>query len=69
LSQFSVEKDSPWLTYELAQGAGTPRWVRVFGTIFLVVVVVFVILMVAGGTKHGPGRHMKPAADRGAASP
>ncbi len=39
--------------------AVTPRWVKVFGIIFIVVVLLFVILMFAGG-RHGPGRHLRP---------
>jgi hypothetical protein len=35
----------------------TPRWVKVFGGIAVVVLVVFVILHLVGG---GPGRHMSP---------
>jgi hypothetical protein len=35
---------------------GTPRWVKVFGLIALVVVVLFVVVMLIGGG-HGPGRH------------
>jgi hypothetical protein len=38
---------------------GTPRWVKVFGTIALVVVLLFVILLFTRGPGgHGPGRHM-----------
>ncbi len=33
---------------------GTPRWVKVFGIIALVVVLVFVVMMLTG---HGPSRH------------
>jgi hypothetical protein len=50
---------------------GTPRWVKVFGTIFLVVVLLFVILMFTrgpGGRGHGPGLHT-PAGDTGARAP
>lgn len=36
---------------------GTPRWVKVFGAIALVVVALVVILLVFGGGGHGPGRH------------
>ncbi len=37
---------------------GTPRWVKVFGIIFLVVVLLFVILLFTRGPGgHGPGRH------------
>jgi hypothetical protein len=35
--------------------APTPRWVKVFGTIAIIVFIAFVILHLAGG---GPGRHM-----------
>ena len=44
---------------------GTPRWVKVFGVIALVVVLVFVILVLTGrGGEHGPGRHT-PGVDTG----
>lgn len=36
---------------------GTPRWVKVFGLIALVVIVLFVVVMLVGGGEHGPGRH------------
>jgi hypothetical protein len=35
--------------------AGTPRWVKVFGTAGVVVVLLFVVLLIGG---HGPGRHL-----------
>ena len=35
---------------------GTPRWVKVFGIIALLVVLLFAILLLTGGP-HGPGRH------------
>jgi hypothetical protein len=35
---------------------GTPRWVKVFGIVALLVVVLFVVLLIAGGP-HNPGRH------------
>lgn len=41
---------------------GAPRWVKVFGIIVLVVVLLFAILLLAGGD-HGPGRHA-PSGDR-----
>jgi hypothetical protein len=37
--------------------AGTPRWVKVFGAIALVVVVLFVVVLLIRGGEHGPGRH------------
>lgn len=37
---------------------GTPRWVKVFGIIALVVVLLFVFLVFTRGPGgHGPGRH------------
>jgi hypothetical protein len=36
---------------------GTPRWVKVFGIIVIVVVLLVVGLMFIGGGEHGPGRH------------
>jgi hypothetical protein len=40
----------------------TPRWVKVFWSIALVVLLLFVLMMLTGGPgRHGPGRHMSPA--------
>jgi hypothetical protein len=36
---------------------GTPRWVKVFGVIALVVIVLFVVVLLLRGGEHGPGRH------------
>lgn len=38
---------------------GTPRWVKVFGIIVLVVVLLFVVLLFTRGPHrgHGPGLH------------
>jgi hypothetical protein len=36
---------------------GTPRWVKVFGIVAIVVVVLFVVLLIVG-VPHNPGRHM-----------
>jgi hypothetical protein len=41
----------------LGRGSATPRWVKVFGLIALVVVVLFVVVLLIGGGEHGPGRH------------
>jgi hypothetical protein len=38
----------------------TPRWVKVFGIIALVVVLLLIILMLSGG-EHGPWRHTPPS--------
>jgi hypothetical protein len=35
----------------------TPRWVKVFGIIVIVLVLLFVILHLADPDRHGPGRH------------
>lgn len=44
---------------------GTPRWVKVFGIIALVVVLLFVVLMFTRGPGgHGPVRHI-PSGDPG----
>jgi hypothetical protein len=43
--------------------AGTPRWVKVFGIIAIVVALLFVIMLVAGGGRHGPSRHASPEAN------
>ena len=37
--------------------AGTPRWVKVFAIVALLVVLLFVVLMLTGRGDHGPGRH------------
>ncbi len=37
--------------------ADTPRWVKVFGIVALVLVVLVVIIIVTGRGGHGPGRH------------
>ncbi|HET7480250.1 MAG TPA: hypothetical protein VFJ72_12115 [Rubrobacteraceae bacterium] len=37
---------------------GTPRWVKVFGIIVIVVVLLFVVLQFTGVDGHGPGRHI-----------
>ncbi len=35
----------------------TPRWVKVFGVIALVVVALFVVVTLIRGGEHGPRRH------------
>jgi hypothetical protein len=34
----------------------TPRWVKVFGIIAIVVIVLILVMLIAGG-EHGPSRH------------
>lgn len=46
---------------------GTPRWVKVFG-IILIVVVLLVIARIFIGGEHGPGRHA-PSGDVGYQAP
>jgi hypothetical protein len=43
---------------------GTPRWVKVFGIIVIVVVLLAVASMFIVGGEHGPGRHA-PSGDAG----
>jgi hypothetical protein len=49
---------------------GTPRWVKVFGIIALVVVLLFLIMMFTRGPggRHGPSRHMR-SGDTGGQTP
>lgn len=42
---------------------GTPRWVKAFGIIALVLVLLFAISLLAG-IRHGPGMHT-PSGDAG----
>jgi len=56
------------MTEEDAPTAGTPRWVKVFGIVALVLVVLLVVMIIAGRGGHGPGRHtgdIIPFADAG----
>jgi hypothetical protein len=43
---------------------GTPLWVKVFGVIALVVIVLLAISLIAG-VRHGPGLHGLPSDSRG----
>ena len=43
--------------------AGTPRWVKAFAVVAVVLVVLFVVLQVFGGG-HGPGRHSGETGER-----
>jgi hypothetical protein len=47
---------------------GTPLWVKVFGIIALVLVLLVIIMMFASGGSHGPGRHM-PSGGAGGHTP
>jgi hypothetical protein len=47
---------------DLGPAPSMPRWVKVFGIAFLVLVLLFVAMMASG---HGPGRHMPGMAGLG----
>lgn len=50
---------------EPSPGAGTPRWVKVFGVIAVALILLFVVIQFTGvGGGHGPGRHT-PSGDVG----
>ena len=51
------ERDPETTAAPVAPTAGTPRWVKVFGAIALAVIVLFVVVLLARGGEHGPGRH------------
>lgn len=37
---------------------GVPRWVKVFGVVAVIVVLLAIAAMIWVGGEHGPGRHM-----------
>jgi hypothetical protein len=37
---------------------GIPRWVKVFGIVALVLVLLVIIMLFVSGGNHGPGRHI-----------
>jgi hypothetical protein len=39
------------------QPTGTPRWVKVFAFVAIVLIALVAVLLIAGGGEHGPGRH------------
>ncbi|MGH2435855.1 MAG: hypothetical protein ACRDFA_02550 [bacterium] len=53
---------------DLSPYPGTPRWVKVFGIIFIVLVLLFVILLLTRGP-HRPGRHTSSGDAGGHTSP
>jgi hypothetical protein len=47
------------------QPPGTPRWVKVFGIVILILILLVAIAFITGlGGEHGPGRHL-PSGDTG----
>ncbi len=48
------------MTEKDTEPVGTPRWVKVFGVIAIVVIALIVIVLIAGRGGHGPGRHTAP---------
>ena len=44
---------------------GTPLWVKLFGIITLIVILLFVILQLIGAVEHGPGQHIPSGGDVG----
>ena len=42
----------------------TPRWVKIFGVVTIVVFLLFVVQLIGGGGRHGPNRHASPEASR-----
>jgi hypothetical protein len=49
--------------------AGMPRWVKVSGTIAIVLAVLVVIVLLASGGEHGPGRHLPGSEPPGGHTP
>jgi hypothetical protein len=46
------------VTSDRGSTPSTPRWVKVFGIIGIVVILLVVIMLATGlGGQHGPGRH------------
>lgn len=43
---------------------GTPTWVKIFGIVVIVLVLLFVVLQIVGGG-HGPRRHLSSAVQQG----
>lgn len=39
------------------QPTGTPRWVKVFALVAIVLIALVAVMLIAGGGEHGPGRH------------
>ena len=50
----------------VGMNASTPRWVKVFGSLLILLILLFVIMLFARGP-HGPGRHLRPGGGSGQA--
>lgn len=44
-----------------SSSTGMPRWVKVFGIVLAVVVLLLAVVFLVGGGNHGPSRHSAPA--------
>lgn len=54
---------------DLESPPGTPHWVKVFGIILIVLMLLVGIIIITGvGGPHGPGRHA-PATEQGVQQP
>ena len=42
---------------EPAPSNDTPRWVKIFGALLVVIILLFALMLLGKG--HGPGRHMR----------
>lgn len=40
---------------------GVPRWVKVFGVVTVIVILLAIVVMILAGGKHGSGRHLHRA--------
>lgn len=59
--------DDPGVGPDRGSPPSTPRWVKGFGIIALVLVLLVVFMLFTGGGRHGPGRHA-PSGDAGGQS-
>ena len=63
-------RDDTGVESDRGSTTGTPRWVRVFGIIAIVLVLLVVVLLLTGGPgRHGPGRHLPSGGAGGQAPP
>ena len=58
LSSYPDPSDDTGAGSDHGSAPSTPRWVKVFGIIALVLVLLVVIMLISG---HGPGHHMSSA--------